>query len=99
VTSRPEGGNPPPGLHRLPEQRALINRMGFNNDGRAYRRAHFIANNSVGVNIGKNRDVGCVMRQAITQTRPQSFTDERIFVLNVSSPNTPGFENFKTGGF
>src|SRR5438552_9351208 len=58
VTAQPQGGNPPPRLFRLPEQRALINRMGFNNAG-GERIAERISSHRipVGVNLGKNRDV------------------------------------------
>ena len=92
VTPRPQAGNPRPRLFRLAEDRAVINRMGFNNDGldvvadRLRRRAR---RGVVGVNLGANKD---------SQDRAGDYAAglERLwnladfFVLNVSSPNTPG---------
>jgi dihydroorotate dehydrogenase len=94
VTPVPQTGNPKPRLFRLPQSRALINRMGFNNDGvgavaeRMRRRKSAIV---VGGNIGKNKDtpneravddyVACVKQLG-------DIVD--YFVINVSSPNTPG---------
>jgi dihydroorotate dehydrogenase len=101
VTSRPQGGNPPPRLHRLPEQQALINRMGFNNDG-AERIAARISSRRipVGVNIGKNRDVE--LRDAAgdyANTTAKFYGRADFFVLNVSSPNTPGLRKLQDREF
>ena len=60
VTFKPQPGNPQPRLFRLPQDRALINRLGFNNDGAevvAERLSTLKKNCIVGVNIGKNKDV------------------------------------------
>jgi dihydroorotate dehydrogenase len=98
VTAEPQPGNPPPRLFRLPRDRALINRMGFNNEGAtaaARRLAHRDAG-TVGVNIGKTRRVSD--DAAITD-----FTDSALrlaphadyLVVNVSSPNTPGLRDLQ----
>jgi dihydroorotate dehydrogenase len=92
VTPKPQAGNPRPRLFRLVEDEALINRMGFNNDGveaMAARLSRRARHGVVGVNIGRNKDsaddvadfVGCATRLA-------PFAD--YLVVNVSSPNTPG---------
>lgn len=101
VTPRPQAGNAKPRLYRLPADRALINRMGFNNDGvealarnllRDGRPGHAI----LGGNIGKNKD-----------TPNESATDDYVtcfrilfpmvdyFVVNVSSPNTPNLRELQ----
>jgi dihydroorotate dehydrogenase len=99
VTSRPQEGNPPPRLFRLVEQRALVNRMGFNNDGaeailsRVPPTPHAIP---IGVNIGKDRDVAldrAAGNYAETLEQFQGRAD--FFVLNVSSPNTPGLRKLQ----
>ncbi|MDR6769780.1 quinone-dependent dihydroorotate dehydrogenase [Azospirillum sp. BE72] len=97
VTPRPQPGNPRPRLFRLVEQRAVINRMGFNNEGleafaqrlerrrAAARRAPGI----VGANLGKNKDtVDAADDYVIGVRRLASLVD--YLVVNVSSPNTPG---------
>ncbi|WP_297444621.1 quinone-dependent dihydroorotate dehydrogenase [Acidiferrobacter sp.] len=94
VTPRAQPGNPRPRLFRLTEQRALINRLGFNNAGmeklaarlRAYRPAI-----PVGVNIGKNRDTP--LHRAVDDYRLgfaalAPYAD--YLTVNLSSPNTPG---------
>ena len=102
VTARPQPGNPKPRIFRLPEQQALINRLGFNNDGAVavadrLRRLH----NSgrwpavpVGINIGKSRMTP--LEQA-TDDYLYSFRVLRDFAdyvtLNISSPNTPGLRD------
>lgn len=94
VTSDPQPGNPKPRVFRLPMDRALINRLGFNNVGAAQ-----VANNLrldrlacvLGVNIGKSRNV------AIENSIPDYLTSfaavyavADYVAINVSSPNTPG---------
>ena len=94
VTPRPQPGNPQPRLFRLKEDAALINRMGFNNGGASaaagrlkYRKDPVI----IGGNIGKNKDTP--NEDAIADYE-QAFRDlyevVDYFVVNVSSPNTPG---------
>ena len=106
LTPRPQEGNPRPRLFRLPEDRALINRMGFNNEGaeKAARRLQAFRARGlpfpVGVNLGKNRDTPL----------ERAFEDYLLalevlepygdyFVLNVSSPNTPGLRALQEGPF
>ncbi len=94
VTPRPQPGNPKPRLFRLPADKALINRMGFNNDGAAkaaerlkQRKEKII----IGGNIGKNKDTP---NENATDDYEKSFIElfpvVDYFVVNVSSPNTPG---------
>ena len=94
VTPRPQPGNPKPRLFRLVNDSALINRMGFNNDGveiiakRLARRRSAII---VGANIGKNKDTlheKAADDYLICFNRLFDHVD--FFTLNVSSPNTPG---------
>ncbi len=94
VTPRPQPGNPKPRLFRLPADSALINRMGFNNDGateaakRLSRRKERII---IGGNIGKNKDTA---NENATDDYEKCFlelyNEVDYFVVNVSSPNTPG---------
>ena len=96
VTPRPQPGNPKPRLFRLAEDRAVINRMGFNNDGLpavAERLARFREDGgaavTVGVNLGKNRDSeDAAADYARGVAGLARFAD--YIVINVSSPNTPG---------
>ncbi len=96
VTPRPQAGNPRPRLFRLPEDRALINRMGFNNDGSekiAYRLAvrQRIGDRGgwIGANLGCSRDSPEPVTDYVNGTRVLApFVD--YLVINVSSPNTPG---------
>jgi dihydroorotate dehydrogenase len=101
VTPRPQAGNPKPRLFRLLKDEAIINRMGFNNDGadviaeRLSRRKSKII---TGGNIGKNKD-----------TANEKATDDYLycfrklypvvdfFTVNVSSPNTPGLRELQDG--
>jgi dihydroorotate dehydrogenase len=95
-TSTPVGqaGNPQPRLFRLPQDEALINRMGFNNEGAAALarrlRQKRLPGLIVGGNIGKNKNTP--NEQAIDDYRlafDQLFPFVDYFVVNVSSPNTP----------
>jgi len=99
VTPRPQAGNPRPRLFRLPADQAVINRMGFNNDGldavaaRLGRRAR---TGVVGANIGANKDsADRAGDYAIGLERLWGLAD--YFVLNVSSPNTPGLRALQGG--
>jgi len=96
VTPQPQPGNPPPRVFRLAEDRAVINRYGFNSAGmmaaaerlRAFR-AGGPAAGPVGVNLGKNRDVvDAAADYARGAAALAPFAD--YLVINVSSPNTPG---------
>jgi dihydroorotate dehydrogenase len=99
VTLRPQPGNPRPRLFRYPEHHALINRLGFNNDGAdvvAERLKSWIPTVPLFVNIGKNRDVAidaaaddygaCALKLA-------PYAD--AVVVNLSSPNTPSLRELQ----
>ncbi|MEJ1157064.1 quinone-dependent dihydroorotate dehydrogenase [Prosthecomicrobium sp. N25] len=101
VTPRPQGGNPRPRLFRLPADRAVINRMGFNNQGHAALRGRLLARKArggiVGVNIGANKDT--VDRPADYVAGIEAFADlASYFTVNVSSPNTPGLRDLQARG-
>lgn len=104
VTARPQPGNPKPRIFRYPDQQALINRLGFNNDGadavaarlqtlRARGRWPGIP---IGINIGKSKVTPI---DAAAEDYLYSFRKLREFadyiVLNVSSPNTPGLRTLQ----
>jgi dihydroorotate dehydrogenase len=104
VTAKAQPGNPKPRIFRLPEQQALINRLGFNNDGAdaiAQRLARLRESGRwpavpVGINIGKSKVTP--LEQA-TDDYLYSFRTLRDFAdyitLNVSSPNTPGLRELQ----
>lgn len=103
VTPKPQDGNPQPRLFRLPEDRALINRMGFNNDGLAamVRRLEEKRPTNVilGANIGKNKvtpNDRAVEDYIICFKELHDLVD--YFVVNVSSPNTPGLRELQEKG-
>jgi dihydroorotate dehydrogenase len=98
VTLRPQGGNPRPRIFRLERDEAIINRLGFNNDGapavlrRLAGRAHL--GGIVGVNVGANKD--SPDRTADYVTLIETFAPvASYFTVNVSSPNTPGLRNLQ----
>jgi dihydroorotate dehydrogenase len=100
VTGEPQPGNPRPRLFRLPADRAVVNRMGFNNDGAevvARRLAARRADDTVvGVNIGKTKLVP--EERAVDDYRKSArllapYAD--YLVVNVSSPNTPGLRDLQ----
>lgn len=102
VTYRAQPGNPPPRLFRLPADRALINRTGFNNDGAraiATRLASARPALPIGVNLGKSKDTPL---EAAAQDYAESFKLLRsfgaYFVVNVSSPNTQGLRTLQEKG-
>lgn len=92
VTPRPQPGNPKPRLFRLSEDRAIINRMGFNNDGLdafAARLDARPAGGVVGANLGANKeteDKAADYVEGLTQLAGKAD----YFTINISSPNTPG---------
>jgi dihydroorotate dehydrogenase len=98
VTAEAQPGNPKPRLFRLPRDRALVNRMGFNNDG-ADAAAHRLVRRPsglVGVNIGKTKRVAeadAIADFTASAERLAPFAD--YLVVNVSSPNTPGLRNLQ----
>ena len=106
VTSEPQPGNPRPRIFRYPKQKALINRLGFNNDG-----AEVIANRlaqlrergrwpgiPVGINIGKSRvtPIDRAVDDYLFSFRKLRAHADYI-ALNVSSPNTPGLRELHAG--
>jgi dihydroorotate dehydrogenase len=103
VTARAQPGNPRPRLFRLPADRALVNRMGFNNEGAAAaaarlrrRRRGTGAGPVVGVNIGKTRAVPEAEAAADYAASARAVADVADYVVvNVSSPNTPGLRDLQ----
>lgn len=102
VTWRAQPGNPRPRLYRLPESQALINRMGFNNDGaQALAGRLGVANRPpvpVGISLGKSKSTS--IDQAVNDylasfTALYRYGD--YFAINVSSPNTPGLRSLQDG--
>ena len=99
VTPRPQPGNDRPRLFRLPEDRALLNRMGFNSggaDAAARCLARRDARTVVGVNVGKNKttpeaDAAADFAAATRQLAPRAD----YVAVNVSSPNTPGLRDLQ----
>lgn len=95
VTYMPQPGNPKPRLFRLPDDRALINRLGFNNSGAqkvAGRLSRLLPRRTIiGINIGRNKDVE---NEKATENYLSCFDVVRAeadyVTINVSSPNTPG---------
>lgn len=99
VTPRPQPGNPKPRLFRLPEDNALINRMGFNNDGATAARQRLLKRKEaiiIGGNIGKNKDTP---NENAMDDYEKCFNElydvVDYFVVNVSSPNTPGLRDLQ----
>src|SRR5207342_1766761 len=98
VTPRPQRGNPRPRLFRLERDEAVINRMGFNNDGAEAVLRRLAARASlggiVGVNVGANKD--SEDRTADYVKLIETFAPvASYFTVNVSSPNTPGLRNLQ----
>src|SRR5438874_9600794 len=104
VTAKAQSGNPKPRIFRFPEQEALINRLGFNNEGaaaiaerlRKLRGGKRWPDVPLGINIGKSRETPL---EETTDDYLYSFRLLREFadyiVLNVSSPNTPGLRELQ----
>lgn len=92
VTPRPQPGNPKPRLFRLSEDRAIINRMGFNNDGleafaeNLSRRPQGVV---VGANLGANKDTEDRAADYVSGLHRLAGLSD-YFTVNISSPNTPG---------
>ncbi|MGA5819299.1 quinone-dependent dihydroorotate dehydrogenase [Kitasatospora sp. NPDC094028] len=102
ITGEPQPGNPTPRMFRLVEDRALINRMGFNNQGsarvaaRLAARPHTSSTPVIGVNIGKTKvvpEAEAVADYVKSTERLAKYAD--YLVVNVSSPNTPGLRNLQ----
>src|SRR5690242_13440954 len=97
VTPRPQDGNPRPRLFRLPEDRGVINRMGFPGHGLEAALSRLKARprrGFVGVNVGANKDSSDRTADYVTCAAAlASYSD--YLVCNVSSPNTPGLRNLQ----
>jgi dihydroorotate dehydrogenase len=100
LTPRPQAGNPRPRLFRLSGDEALVNRLGFNNDGYAAAHARLSGRphpGVVGVNIGPNKDSADRIADYVLGVR--TFADvASYFTINVSSPNTPGLRDLQQRG-
>ena len=99
VTPMAQAGNPRPRLFRLSEDRAVINRMGFNNGGLEPFARRLAARRTrggvVGANIGANKDASDRIQDYVTGlTRLWGLSD--YFTANISSPNTPGLRALQT---
>lgn len=100
VTPKPQAGNPKPRLFRLKEDQAVINRMGFNNQGQAAaleRLGKRERRGIVGVNIGANKNSADRIADYATGVRTMSPVADYLTV-NISSPNTPGLRGLQAGG-
>ena len=98
LTAHPQPGNPRPRLFRLQQDRALINRMGFNNGGSADAAKRLATPRSfpLGVNIGKSKrtpEADAASDYAVSARRVAAHAD--YLVVNVSSPNTPGLRDLQ----
>jgi dihydroorotate dehydrogenase len=106
VTAVPQPGNPKPRLFRFPDDRALVNRMGFNNAGAAALSARLRVLRArpgfrpvIGVNIGKSKSVPEDKAVADYVTSARLVADVADYVVvNVSSPNTPGLRDLQAVG-
>jgi dihydroorotate dehydrogenase len=98
VTPYAQSGNARPRLFRLPEDQAVINRMGFNNDGHHVVRQRLEkrrgAGGIVGVNIGANKDSADRIQDYVEGVKNFSAAASYI-TINISSPNTPGLRNLQ----
>lgn len=99
LTPRPQAGNPKPRLFRLAQDRAVINRMGFNNGGQAAARARLAGRRPgiVGVNIGANKDSADRIADYAAGVRAMAGVADYLAV-NISSPNTPGLRALQDKG-
>ena len=103
VTPRAQPGNPKPRLFRLPKNRALINRMGFNNEGAdvVAERIRTLRNSGVllpviGINIGKNKDTSAQDAASDYELAANKLAPLADYlVINVSSPNTAGLRDLQ----
>jgi dihydroorotate dehydrogenase len=100
ITPRPQAGNPRPRLFRLAEDRAVINRMGFNNGGApaaAARLAKREKRGIVGINLGANKDSADRVADYVQMTQVMAPLASYLAV-NISSPNTPGLRALQGEG-
>jgi dihydroorotate dehydrogenase len=101
LTPLPQQGNSRPRLFRLKEDRAVINRMGFNNGGQplAYGRLQLDARfpGVIGVNVGANKDSKDRIADYVSGVRAMA-TVASYLTINISSPNTPGLRELQDEG-
>jgi len=101
LTPLPQAGNPKPRLFRLREDRAVINRMGFNNGGQpsAYGRLQLDAKlpGIIGVNVGANKDSADRIADYVAGVRAMAPLAAYL-TINISSPNTPGLRALQDEG-
>ena len=98
ITPKPQAGNPKPRMFRLVEDEAVINRLGFNNQGlgRAFERLRHTTHSHgvIGVNVGANKDSAdriADYAEGIRRMAPVA----RYLTVNISSPNTPGLRGLQ----
>lgn len=100
ITPRAQSGNPKPRIFRLVEDEAVINRLGFNNDGHEAALSRLLQRQSkggiVGVNIGANKDSEDFVSDYETGIEC-FYKTASYFTANISSPNTPGLRNLQAG--
>ena len=98
ITPKPQRGNPKPRLFRLVEDRAVINRMGFNNKGQAtaFERLRHTTHlhGVIGVNVGANKDSADRISDYALGVRRMAPV-ARYLTVNISSPNTPGLRGLQ----
>jgi dihydroorotate dehydrogenase len=101
LTPRPQRGNPRPRLFRLTEDRAVINRMGFNNKGQPAAFDRLLqcihSHGIIGVNVGANKDSADRIADYVSGVRAMSPV-ARYLTINISSPNTPGLRELQDEG-
>ena len=101
ITPRPQEGNPKPRLFRLKDDRAVINRMGFNNAGlpSAFDRLQQCSHSHgvIGVNVGANKDSADRIPDYVEGVRAMAPVASYI-TINISSPNTPGLRQLQDEG-
>lgn len=101
ITPRPQAGNPQPRLFRIPEAKAIINRMGFNNDGVDQLVENVKASKFkgiLGINIGKNADTpveNAVDDYLICLEKVYNYAS--YITVNISSPNTKNLRSLQSG--
>jgi dihydroorotate dehydrogenase len=98
VTPRAQSGNPRPRIFRLPRDRAVINRLGFNNAGHHAAlerlRWRFATEGVIGVNVGANKDAEDRIADYVAGL--ETFVDVASYLtVNISSPNTPGLRDLQ----
>ena len=101
VTPRAQPGNPKPRMFRLPEHQAIINRMGFNNEGLEHlldRVDHRHYRGILGINVGKNKDTPNEESESDYRKGIAAVYSRADYItVNVSSPNTPGLRDLQFG--